>query len=56
MKRATFLAVVAVILAPSMAAAMGCRGADHKADTASACIDGTKWDAALEACMPVVTG
>ena len=56
MKRASFLAVLSMVLAPSMAAAMGCNGADHDDKSASACIEGTQWDAALSSCVPVVTG
>jgi hypothetical protein len=56
MKRALFLAVLSMVLAPSMAAAMGCNGADHDDKSASACIEGTQWDAALSSCVPVVTG
>ncbi|NKB28258.1 MAG: hypothetical protein GKR99_12165 [Rhodobacteraceae bacterium] len=56
MKRASILAVISIIMAPSMAAAMGCSGYGHKTETASNCMDGTQWDSALEACVPVVTG
>lgn len=56
MKITGFLAALTVIVAPSVASAMGgCSGYDHKVDTASSCVDGTQWDTALEACVPVVT-
>lgn len=50
MKIKTTLAVIALTLAPGLAAAM-CSDYDKAKVTASACQDGQTWDAATQACV-----
>ena len=55
MKTKTLLAVTALMLAPSLAMAMGCSGKYHDQQAAS-CMPGTSWDAEKQACVETPTG
>jgi hypothetical protein len=50
MKIATTLAVLALTLLPSLAAAKGCRG-EHIDETASSCLPGLVWDDEKGTCV-----
>ncbi|MEL7212595.1 MAG: hypothetical protein AAGK92_08040 [Pseudomonadota bacterium] len=50
----TTLAVLAMILAPSFAAAMGCSDADHTKQVMS-CAMGSTWDETTQACVPTTS-
>jgi hypothetical protein len=50
MKTKITAALIAMMLTPSLALAMGC-SSDHKEITASSCKDGATWDAAKGECI-----
>ncbi len=51
----TLFAATALMVAPSLALAMGC-SSDHRLDQqAMSCADGTMWDPAAGACVPLVS-
>lgn len=54
MKTKITAALIALMLSPSLAFAMGC-GSGHKNVTASNCIDGSTYDAATATCVPSPT-
>jgi hypothetical protein len=51
----TLMTAAALTVLPGLALAMGCSGMKHD-DMAMSCADGTKWDAATNSCVEVVTG
>jgi hypothetical protein len=51
MKTKITAALIAVMLSPSLAFAMGGCSGEHKEITASSCKDGATWDAAKGACV-----
>ncbi len=53
MKFKTCLAVIALLTAPGLAVAQGCRGHQPAKITASSCAQGTVWNEALQSCLPM---
>ena len=50
----TTLAVLALTLIPSLAAAMGCNSADHTKQVMS-CAMGSSWDEGTQKCVPTTS-
>ena len=56
MKIRTTVVALALVVAPTLALAMGDCGSKATSTSAASCAEGTMWDARAQACVPTVTG